>query len=215
MSHGIFRSLALALCLVCSPSIAQESLSTEDPSGLSAAVVERESTEDAAHDQLRQLRDGLTNAINEMRIDDVLSFLADDVVVTWLDGSSSRGHDEVRAYLNDKLSGDAKIVEKFRIEPKVSDLTILYGGDTGVSYGTGSSHFDFSSRRDLAIEGPWSATLVKEGDRWVVASFHASAGLFKNPLIAFAYKALWWTGGLTLLLGIVIGAYAGRKSKRS
>src|SRR5687767_6227482 len=95
----------------------------------------QEEPEDPMHNELRALRQGLVEAVNAGDLDQLLTYLHDDVVVTWLDGVQSRGHDEVREYYRSKTEGEDAIVESFSVDPKVTELSFLYGEDTAVAYG--------------------------------------------------------------------------------
>jgi hypothetical protein len=54
---------------------------------------------------------------------------------------------------------------------------------------------------------------VREHDHWLVASLHASANLFDNPLLTMAKRTAYWAGGISLLVGLVVGLVIGRRRK--
>src|SRR5262245_21434348 len=66
--------------------------------------------EDPAHQELRQLRDGLLAAMNKGDIDTALTYLHTNVVITWHNAEVSRGHEGVRAYNSRVMTGPNKIV---------------------------------------------------------------------------------------------------------
>lgn len=169
--------------------------------------------EDPAHRQLRELRDRLVAAMNKGDIEASLKFLHTNVVITWHNAEVSRGHEGVRAYHNRVMTGPNKIVESFNCALNVDELTILYGGDTGISFGSSDEHFKLANGRDLDVKGRWTTTLVKEGDRWLVASLHASTNLFDNVLLSLAKKAAWWAGILSLGAGAAAGFVIGRRTR--
>ena len=185
--------LCLGICLVAVGS-AQE------------APMPEPAREDPVHEELRTLRDGMIDAVGENDLDALLAYMHPDVVVTWINGEQSRGHDAVREYYERMTTGDERIVESFSInDVDVKELTLLYGGDTGVSYGTATSNFVLTDGRDLSITGPWSATTVREDDRWLITSFHASANMFDNPVLDLVVQ---WTTRVGLgagLAGLVAG----------
>ena len=65
----------------------------------------------------------------------------------------------------------------------------------------------------LDLPARWSATLVKDGDKWLIASLHASDNLFDNPLLAIAKRTAYWAGGISLLVGLIAGFALGRRRK--
>jgi ketosteroid isomerase-like protein len=170
--------------------------------------------DEAVHNELRALRDGLIDAMNKGDIDRQLSYLHPNVVVTWHNAEVSRGRDGVRAYLTRMLTGPNKIVTSYSATVNVDELTILYGGGTaGISFGSAVEHFKLNDGKTIDLPARWSATLVKEGDKWLVASLHASDNLFDNPVLAMTKSTAYWAGGGGLLLGLIVGSFLGRRRK--
>jgi ketosteroid isomerase-like protein len=161
---------------------------------------------EALHDELRAVRDKIVEAVNQQNINSLLSHLHPDVVVVWQDGVTSRGHDGVRKYYNDNLGGPDAVLESYTVEPQIDELTLLHGDDTGVSFGRILCHFKFKSGREFDLDGPFSATLVRQNGEWKIAGFHASAGLFDNPLL-MATKQMLVIGCIAAAaIGLVVGA---------
>lgn len=169
--------------------------------------------EDPVHHELRVLRDGLVSSMNKGDIETSLPFLHTNCVVTWHNAEVSRGHAGVRAYHNRVMTGPSKLVESFTCELTVDELTILHGGDTGVCFGSSKEQFKLTNGKTLRVDGRWSATLVKENGRWLVANLHASTNLFDNVLLSLAKNAAWWAGFVSLGMGAVAGWIVGRKLK--
>jgi ketosteroid isomerase-like protein len=170
-------------------------------------------SEDPAHNELRALRDGLLAAMNSGDIDTQIKFLHPNVVVTFQNAEIARGREGVKAYYNKMTSGSNKIVESFHVSVNVDELTILYGGDTGISFGSSVESFKLTSGLNFDLKGRWTITLVKENGQWLIASLHASTNLFDNPLLNLAKRSAYWIGGVCLLVGIVVGWWVGRKRK--
>src|SRR5262249_34040883 len=142
-------------------------------------------------------------------IDGLLKHLHPDVVVVWQNAEISRGHKGVRDYYLKTLGGPDAVLESYTIAPPdVAELTIFYPGNTGISYGTTVSHFKFKNGDTFDLNGPWSATVVKENDQWQIVAFHASAGLFDNPVLAAAKKFLVWGCVIAGVVGLAVGALA-------
>jgi ketosteroid isomerase-like protein len=167
--------------------------------------------EDPAHADLRALRAELVKAINGNHLDDMLALLDDDVVVTFMNAEVGRKPAGVRAYYDKMMNGPNKIVESITIDPTVDELTHLYG-DTGVAFGSSKDHFKLTDGRDFVAETRWTGTLVKKDGKWKVASFHASANAFDNPILWIALKRVgMWVGIGAAVLGLVIGFLIGRR----
>jgi uncharacterized protein (TIGR02246 family) len=172
---------------------------------LVTAAAGQEAAEDPAHQELRALRQGLVDAVNAGDLEKLLTFLHEDVVVTWLDGEQSRGHDQVRAYYKSKTEGDDAIVASFAVNPEVQELSFLYGGDAAIAYGDAVSHFVLTTGQELDVSGPWTASMVKRDDGWAIAAFHSSAGMFDNPLLAKTLQFAYWGIGIAAAVGLLLG----------
>src|SRR6185436_3344432 len=116
-------------------------------------------------------------------LEGILGFLHTNVVITWHNAEVSRGHAGIRAYYNRIMNGPQKLVADFKCSLNVDELTILYNGAAGICFGSSDEHFKLTSGKDLNVKGRWTATLVKENNRWLVASLHASTNLFDNVLL--------------------------------
>jgi hypothetical protein len=184
--------LALAALCFTAPARAQEVQGAPTPQA-----------SERMHEELRALRDGLVKATNESNIDLLLTHLHPNVVVTWQNAEVSRGHAGVREYLQRMTGGPNPVVRSFRTTPVVDELTILYGGDSvGVAYGSSQDRFELTDGSAFDLNGRWSATLVRENGRWLVANFHASANLFDNPVLGIASRMALRSG----IIGLIVGA---------
>jgi ketosteroid isomerase-like protein len=169
--------------------------------------------EDPAHQELRQLRDKLLAAMNKSDLEGILAVLHTNVVITWHNAEVSRGREGVRAYYNRIMSGPVKLVDSFTCNLNVDELTILYGGNTGISFGSSDEHFKLSNGKDLNVKGRWTATLLKENGQWLVTSLHASTNLFDNVLLDVTKRMMKIALAISLLAGVGIGWFIGRPRK--
>jgi uncharacterized protein (TIGR02246 family) len=164
------------------------------------------SDEDPAHDELRTLRDGLFDAYEKRDLKGVLSHVHRDVIVTWQNGEINHGREELRAFYERMMVGENRIVESVQSKLTVDDLSILYGDDTAIAFGSLEDDFKLTEGAEFNLRSRWTATMVKEGNQWLVAAFHVSANLFDNPLLTTAKNALYTIGGIALAVGIGLGA---------
>jgi uncharacterized protein (TIGR02246 family) len=161
--------------------------------------------EDPAHEELRALRRQLVEAINKNDIDALLTHLDKDVVVTWMDGTVSRGPAGVRAYIEEMMKGPNRKINSYKSEPEVDDLTHLYS-DTGVASGKSRDEVVQADGQTFVINTRFTATLVKKDGKWKVASFHGSASMFDNPVLHLAVRrTALWTGAIAGGVGLVVG----------
>jgi len=174
-------------------------------------------TEDPVHGELRAFREQVVKAVNAQDLDQLLTYLTDDVLVTWQNAEISRGPGEVREYFNRMLHGERPIVQSVSLNPIPDQLTKIIG-ESGMAHGTSNDRFVLTDGRDFTIHSVWSATVVKQDGAWKIASFHASADIFDNPImwIAVRQTATWSAiagvlGGLGM--GLLIAWLLRRRSR--
>ena len=167
--------------------------------------------EDPAHQELRALRDGLLDAMNKSDLEKMLTYLHPNVVITYQNAEVARGREGAKAYQLKMTTGPAKVVESFHAAANVDELTILHGGDTGISFGSSVENFKMAHGGDITLHGRWTATLVKENGQWLVAALHCSTNLFDNPVVAATKKAGVAAGAGSIIIGLVVGWFLGKR----
>jgi ketosteroid isomerase-like protein len=195
------------LCVVLAGSLAGLTLTP------ATARQAKDALEDPAHADLRKLRDDMIDAINKDDRARLMSLLHKNIVVTFMDGDTVRGHDGVQKYLDAKLKGTPPIVQTYSVHPKVDELSIIYGGDTAISFGSSDDHFKLSRGLEFDVHNRWTATLVKEDGKWLLAAFHASVGLFNNPLLDATKRFAYSIAGGGALIGVLVGWLIGRRRR--
>jgi ketosteroid isomerase-like protein len=164
-------------------------------------------SEDPVHNELRALRDSMLDAFNKKDLDRLLTYVHKNAVVTWQDGNVSRGHRGIRDYYNRMMVGDKRIVESVNATAEVDELTILYGDKNGLAFGPLEQQFKLTDGMDFHLSNRWTANLVKEDNRWLVAGLHVSANIFDNPVQMIAVKrTALWTGAVAMPVGLLLGA---------
>lgn len=167
-------------------------------------------TEDPVHNELRALRSQVIEAITSGDVERTLSYIHPNVVVTWQNHDVVRGHQGLRDFMQ-RTGKDA--FRGYKVMPTPDDLTILHGGDTGISFGSSIGQYRLLGR-SFEFTNRWTATLVKEDGRWLLASYHVSNNVLDNPLLNAATRALLVAAGIALIVGFVLGLVVGRRRKR-
>ncbi len=157
--------------------------------------------EDPAHDELRTLRTNVLDAITRGDFDKVLTYVHPNAVITWQNNEVCRGHKGLTEFFN-RMGKDA--FKGYKVPPTPDELTILYDGKTGVSFGETIAQYRLLGN-EIEMKSRWTATLVKENGRWLLAGYHVSANLLDNPLLNGAKGGLYWAAGIAGLLGLAIG----------
>ena len=175
--------------------------------GMTSAFAQ--AAEDPAHAELRILRTEIIDAITKGDIDTVISHVDPNVVVTWQNSEVCRGRQALKDFFH-KTGKDS--FKGYKVPPTPDDLTILHGGDTGISFGETIAEYKLLGK-DYEIKSRWTATLVKADGKWLLAAYHISMNVLDNPLLNTAKSALYVAGGSALVIGIAIGVMAMKRRK--
>jgi ketosteroid isomerase-like protein len=199
------RPIMLLLCVSFGSVTA---FSQEEP-----PMKEAEFSEDATHDELRALRKALTQAVLKGDIEGQIAHADENIVTTWPNNRVVRGHDGLRKLVKEMNTGDKKVFQGYIVPPTADELTILHGGDTGIVFGKSVPHYKYLGM-EFELENRWTATLIKKDGKWKIAAYHASANIMDNPVLAAAKNGVYWAGGISLLIGLVLGGFGGSMLKK-
>lgn len=165
--------------------------------------------EDPAHAELRTLRTQIIDAIVKGDIETVVQNVHPDVVVTWQNSEVCRGRQGLKDFF-EKTGRES--FKGYKVPPTPDELTILHGGDTGISFGETVAGYKLLGK-DYEIKSRWTATVVKVDGQWQLAAYHISMNVLDNPLLNTAKSALYTAAGAALVFGTVIGVFLGRRRK--
>ncbi|WNG42452.1 nuclear transport factor 2 family protein [Archangium violaceum] len=168
---------------------------------------------EATHQALRTIKNDMEQALNARDLDRLLSHVHPNVVFTTMNNDVRVGRDSIRAYYDQMMNGPDRVVQKITAKFEVDELTRLYG-DTGIAQGSSTDHYVLTDGTDIVVHGRWTCTLVKEGDRWLIAAFHYSTNVFDNPVLDKVKSAAVTFGGIGTVGMLVIGLVIGRLSAR-
>ena len=153
---------------------------------------------------IAKLREGLVDSFNRGDVDQLLTFLDTNAVVTWQNGEVCEGTAEVKAYYERMMKGEHPVVSKVTAAPEILGRHVQ--GDWAVSWGNLNDYFVLTDGRDLPLNSRFTATIARREGGWKVTAFHISVNAFDNPILKVAVKkvgAMFALGGA--LLGVPIG----------
>lgn len=172
------------------------------PGGPALAAQDDPHAEDRA--ALIQVFHAMEDAINAQDVERMLVQMTPDATVTWLNGETSRGHDEIRAYYNRMVKGPERYIDKYTTAARIGAHARFYG-DVAVADGSMRDTFQPVSRAPFSLDSRWSSVSVKQDGQWKVAALHLSANVFTNDLMAEAKSAAVKTGIGGAVAGLVLG----------
>lgn len=153
--------------------------------------------------------------INQQNIDLFAKHIADDARVTWLNAEVSVGPQGVRDYYQ-KMVGAGKdaILSRYMTHHQVTDPARFYGDTVAVANGTMQDEFTPHARNPFKFDSRWTATLVKQGDVWKIASLNFSTNSFNNVLIDELKSKIISTALMASLTGLFLGVFIGARWAR-
>jgi uncharacterized protein (TIGR02246 family) len=165
--------------------------------------------EDPAHNELRALKEELLKAFNNNDLDALLTHVHPNAVITWQNGEVSRSHEGIRNYYHKMMEGPDRRVSKVTAKADVDELTILYGDNNGLAFGSLDQDFTLTDGSQFNLKNRWTAHVVKDKGRWLVSGLHVSANVFDNGVLDLAVKrtATWvgiGAGAVGFLLGVIL-----------
>jgi len=166
--------------------------------------------DEAVHNELRRLKATMTKALNDRDLDTIVANVDPNVVFTTMNGDVCKGPQQIRDYFGKMLTAPGHIVKDVKVSFEADALTTLYGGDTGVAIGHSSDHYVLTNGDTFDIHGRWTCTMVKNGDRWVIAAFHYSANIFENPILDRYKKMVVLLAVAGAVIGLILGLLIGR-----
>lgn len=196
MSIGLVVCTVLSAAAVC----AQETQSE--------AVVDK----DRIDQELELFRDGLFHAFNAGDYPAMLEkYCHPDIIATWQDGTTSEGHAGVLAEFK-KLG---EFISKMTVQATTDKRMILHNGRQVVSSGDMNDEYVLRRGPVVRLHSRWSATLVREGDRWLMISFSASTNAFDNEVVDLYLSSRTWLAIAAGVVGLAAGAIASLLIRRN
>lgn len=174
----------------------------------------------ATHEALRVLKQEAEDAFNAMGrsgelsdLERLLDLVHDDIVLAAMNGRIARGKDGIIEYFMASMTGPGRTVQSVEHTFDVAELTTLYGDDTGVAYGTTHGAYELTNGLSFEVDANWTATMVNENGRWLLASFQFAPSIFDNPILDRTLSSMYWGIGIAGVVGLVVGFLVGRRSR--
>jgi ketosteroid isomerase-like protein len=179
-----------------------------------ARAQEKPADTKAIEAELDRFREGLFHAFNEGDYKAMLEkYCHKDVIATWQDGTTSKGYDEVLA----EFAKLKTFIDKMSANPSTDKRLILNDGKLVIASGQMNDVYALN-RHGVTVElkSRWQATLIREGDRFVLVGFSASTDAFDNQVVDLYLKQTRYTswavgGGVGFLAGFVIALVVARR----
>lgn len=163
-------------------------------------------TDEAIHQELRNLLRGVEEAVNSGKYADLGSFFTDQPRITTINQEVISSRTDLEGYFN-RWFGPGGYLKSLKMGLEADALTELSSDKTwGVVRGTGTEDYVLSDSRSFPMKTRWTATVVKTSDgAWRILSIHIGTNFLDNPILAQAESSLKMFAGGGLLVGLLLG----------
>ena len=210
--------LMLSLILPVSSAIAEVAIAPENANmqpvlqPVEAPLPVSDSAQQAIHQELRGLLQGIETAINTQKYGDLAQYFDEKLHVTTINQNVITTPAGIDAYFKEWF-GEGGYLKKLDIKLNADGLTQLYGDSQnpswGLVYGNGVEQYQLADGRNLDMKTRWTATVTKGDDgKWRILALHIGANFYDNPIYHAVEKSTKYFAAGGLALGLVLGALA-------
>ncbi len=181
-----------------------------------APMLVAQESDEATHEELRGLLDGLEQAVNSEQYGDLAQYFHEDLLITTINQEVISTRSEIEPYFN-KWFGPGGYLKTLRMSLDADELTEFYGDKTfGIVRGSGEEDYVLSDTRSFPMKTRWTATVIKGSDgKWLILTLHIGTDFLNNPILSVAENSTKYFaaggGGAGLLLGLLIGYFLLRR----
>lgn len=164
--------------------------------------------EDPRHEELRGLKTRMEQALNRADIDALLAEVTDDIVFTTMNGDRVVGKTAIRGYFEKMMKGPQPQVASIQAKFEADALSHLYAnGEVAIGFGSSNDRYRLAGGDTFTVNPKWSATMLRQDDRWRIASFHYSTNMFDNPVLE-AQRGILVKGGIGVAVVCALAGFA-------
>ncbi len=156
------------------------------------------------HQQLRQLLEQASEAINRQDTVKLRSLLATEFVVTMVNQERMTEAAQLDHFFEQFFVGENAPLKGITVTPEADAPSRFVGDDVAVVYGHSNDIYVLKTGGEVMIPALWTATLVRQEDDWKIRAFHAGVNLLDNPVLAAAQQTLWQMAAAGAVAGALL-----------
>jgi ketosteroid isomerase-like protein len=164
-----------------------------------------QSNEEKIRAEIDLLRDHIVKAHEDRDLESLVEDFAPNAIVTWQNTERNRGSEEFRALYERMLKGDDAVIKNVETKFEIDGEVELYGEQLAIVCGSIEEEFQLQNGKEFKLDSKWTASLTKTESGWKIASYHVSADMFDNPVMAVARFNLVMFAIAGALLGFILG----------
>ena len=153
-------------------------------------AIAQEEPDQAIHEELRAVLQGMQQAINEERWSDLEPYFHENLRVTTINQEVVWERAEITDYF-ERWFGEDGYLDTLEIKLTADALTELYGDKTfGIVRGDGLERYILADGRPFDMVTRWTATVIKDTDgQWRILALHIGTNFLDNPILGAAESA--------------------------
>ncbi len=156
------------------------------------------------HQQLRQLLEQASEAINRQDTVKLRSLLATEFVLTMVNQERMTEAAQLDHFFEQFFVGENAPLKSISVTPEADAPSRFVGDDVAVAYGHSDDIYVLKTGGEIMIPALWTATLVRQEDGWKIRAFHAGVNLLDNPVLAAAQQTLWQMAAAGAVAGALL-----------
>ena len=164
----------------------------------------------AIHEELRELINGLEEAVNSEQYDKLHQYLHKNLRITMSNQEVLSSHEDVDRFFN-YWFGPNGFLKRVEMKLEADTLTELYADKTiGIVRGSGEENTYLSDNRFFPMKTRWTATVIKDVDgKWRLLTLHMGVDFLDNPILSVAKESGKYMATIGALLGLLFGLLTG------
>jgi ketosteroid isomerase-like protein len=174
-----------------------------------AYALDPDSSAEADHEALRQLKVDLVAALNAQDFGALGQLFNEPFTSTVITQDRFTDLDSAKIYFNQLFTRPEMKMASVKFQADSDALSTIFTGTFALSTGTTIETYTLADGRVFDIQGRWTAVSVKDGDGWKLAGFHGGTNFLDNPVLNAVKDSVPETGAVAAAGGLVIGLLGG------
>jgi len=170
--------------------------------------------EEADRETLRGMLAQVEQSINDRDLSKITDFFLNKSVVVFQNKTVLTGPDELQGFFDKMLGSSSSVLEDISSTAAIAAPASFYGPDTATAHGTLTDTYTFRGGSEMVLESVWTTTVVRQEEKWRIASLHFSANVFDNPVIDNTKRFILWAAVGGLVVGLLLTWLVMRRRKR-
>ena len=161
------------------------------------------------HIALREFKGHMLEALNNSDFITLEKLFHSNFTITFSDQSQFSSIENLKKYYNDLVNKTG--IEKITFSAESDAKSIFLSPTVAVNRGSSIDQFLKNDGTELELKSRWTATMVKENDKWKLAALHSGINFLDNAYTEKITSFLKILIALSALIGFLLAFFIFRK----